>query len=172
MLGRAAAVLAGAGGQAAAGVPAGGSIRRAAPRLARAALAGGIGLAVVGGVAAVAEPAQAAVDPGTALRAVALSSGDPRPLVQAAILENACRLLPDTRAAEPVPHLKTALASYAATGAGRDAARVRSLLRTRGGARRLEDPSGLSAMLRPAIWCAVTSRRSSGRHRDGTAAHR
>jgi len=71
-------------------------------------------------------------DPDIALRAVALSLGDPRPLVRAAVLEDAGRLLPDTRAAEAVPLLETALESYAAAGAERDAARVRSLLRTRG----------------------------------------
>ena len=71
-------------------------------------------------------------DPDIALRAVALSLGDPRPLVRAAVLEDAGRLLPDTRAAEAVPLLETALESYAAAGAERDAARVRSLLRARG----------------------------------------
>ncbi len=71
-------------------------------------------------------------DPDTALRAVALSIGDPRPLVRAAVLEDAGRLLPGARAAEAVPLLETALASYAAYGAERDAARVRSLLRARG----------------------------------------
>jgi DNA-binding NarL/FixJ family response regulator len=71
-------------------------------------------------------------DPDIALRAVALSLGDPRPLVRAAVLEDAGRLLPDNRAAEAVPLLETALESYAAVGAERDAARVRSLLRTRG----------------------------------------
>jgi DNA-binding CsgD family transcriptional regulator len=71
-------------------------------------------------------------DPDTALRAVALSSGDPRPLVRAAVLEDAGRLLPEARAAEAMPLLETALASYAGAGAERDAARVRSLLRARG----------------------------------------
>jgi DNA-binding NarL/FixJ family response regulator len=71
-------------------------------------------------------------DPGIALRAVALSLGDPRPLVRAAVLENAGRLLPGDRTAEAVPLLETALESYAAAGAERDAARVRSLLRARG----------------------------------------
>jgi len=71
-------------------------------------------------------------DPDSALRAVALSGGDPRPLVRAAVLEDAGRLLPDARAAEAVPLLETALESYTAAGAERDAARVRSLLRTRG----------------------------------------
>src|SRR5271170_7154197 len=71
-------------------------------------------------------------DPDTALRAVALSAGDPRPLVRAAVIEDAGRLLPASRAAEAVPLLETARVSYAAVGAGRDAARVRSLLRLRG----------------------------------------
>jgi DNA-binding CsgD family transcriptional regulator len=71
-------------------------------------------------------------DPDIALRAVALSSGDPRPIVRAAMLEDAGRLLPDARAAEAVPILETALECYAATGAERDAARVRGLLRARG----------------------------------------
>jgi len=71
-------------------------------------------------------------DPKGALRAVALSSSDPRPLVRAAVLEDAGRLLPDARAAEAVPLLENALASYVAAGAERDAARVRGLLRARG----------------------------------------
>ena len=68
----------------------------------------------------------------TGLQAVALSIGDPRPLVRAAVLEDAGWLLPGARAAEAVPLLETALASYAEAGAERDAARVRSLLRARG----------------------------------------
>jgi DNA-binding NarL/FixJ family response regulator len=71
-------------------------------------------------------------DPDAALRAVTLSRTDPRPLVRAAILEDAGRLLAGSRAAEAVPLLETALGSYAAAGAERDAARVRSLLRARG----------------------------------------
>ncbi len=71
-------------------------------------------------------------DAETALRAVALSRADPRPLVRAAVLEDAGWLLPDTRAAEAMPLLEQALASYAAAGAERDAARVRMLLRARG----------------------------------------
>jgi DNA-binding CsgD family transcriptional regulator len=71
-------------------------------------------------------------DPDAALQAVALSSADPRPLVRARVLEDAGRLLPDVRRAEAVPLFETALASYAAAGAERDAARVRSLLRARG----------------------------------------
>jgi DNA-binding NarL/FixJ family response regulator len=71
-------------------------------------------------------------DPDTALRAVTLSAADPRPLVRAAVIEDAGRLLPASRAAEAIPLLEAALESYAAVGAGRDAARVRSLLRIRG----------------------------------------
>jgi DNA-binding NarL/FixJ family response regulator len=71
-------------------------------------------------------------DPDAALRAVALSAADSRPLVRAAVIEDAGRLLPASRAAEAIPLLETALASYAAAGAGLDAARVRSLLRIRG----------------------------------------
>jgi DNA-binding CsgD family transcriptional regulator len=70
-------------------------------------------------------------DPDAALRAVELGRADPRPLVRAAALEDAGRLLPDTGAAA-VPLLETALGCYAAAGAERDAARVRSLLRARG----------------------------------------
>ncbi|HEY6492043.1 MAG TPA: AAA family ATPase [Trebonia sp.] len=67
-----------------------------------------------------------------ALRAVALSDGDPRPLVRAEVLTDAGRMLPRTRAAQAVPLLQAALAAYAAAGAERDAARVRSLLRAHG----------------------------------------
>jgi DNA-binding CsgD family transcriptional regulator len=68
----------------------------------------------------------------SALQAVRLSAADPRRLVRAAVLEDAGRLLPDARSAEAVPLLETALASYAAAGAERDAARVRGLLHARG----------------------------------------
>jgi DNA-binding NarL/FixJ family response regulator len=71
-------------------------------------------------------------DPDAALRAVALGQADPRPLVRAAMLEDAGRLLPGARSAEAVPLLETALGCYAEAGAERDAARVRSLLRARG----------------------------------------
>ncbi len=71
-------------------------------------------------------------DPDIALRAVAAGDNDPRPLVRATVLEDAGRLLPASRAAEAVPLLETALDRYTAAGAERDAARVRSLLRTRG----------------------------------------
>ena len=71
-------------------------------------------------------------DPEAARQAVTLSSADPRPLVRASVLEDAGRLLPASRAADAVPLLETALASYSAAGAERDAARVRSLLRARG----------------------------------------
>ncbi len=71
-------------------------------------------------------------DPDLALQAVARSSGDTRPLVRAAMLEDAGRLLPASRTAEAVPLLETALGRYCGAGAERDAARVRSLLRARG----------------------------------------
>jgi DNA-binding NarL/FixJ family response regulator len=71
-------------------------------------------------------------DPDTALRAVVLSGADPRPLVRAAVAEDAGRLLPRGRTAQAAPLLETALAAYIAAGAERDAARVRSLLRARG----------------------------------------
>jgi DNA-binding CsgD family transcriptional regulator len=71
-------------------------------------------------------------DADLALRAVELSRGDPRPLVLAALLEDAGRLLPAGRGAEAVPLLETALGRYCEAGAERDAARVRSLLRARG----------------------------------------
>ncbi|HSZ38961.1 MAG TPA: AAA family ATPase [Trebonia sp.] len=71
-------------------------------------------------------------DAETALRAVALSDDDPRPLVRARVLEDAGRLLAGDRAAEGVPLLETALAAYLSAGAERDAARVRGLLRARG----------------------------------------
>ncbi|HEY1704390.1 MAG TPA: AAA family ATPase [Trebonia sp.] len=71
-------------------------------------------------------------DPDRALEAIALSEDDPRPLVRAVMIEDAGRLLPDVRAAEAVPLLESALASYAEAGAERDAARVRGLLRARG----------------------------------------
>jgi DNA-binding NarL/FixJ family response regulator len=71
-------------------------------------------------------------DPDIALQAVTRSSVDPRPLVRAAMLEDAGRLLPASRAAQAVPLLETALVAYSDAGAERDAARVRSLLRARG----------------------------------------
>ena len=71
-------------------------------------------------------------DPDAALRAVTLGSGDPRSLVRAAVIEDAGRLLEDARATEAITLLETALESYDAAGAERDAARVRSLLRARG----------------------------------------
>ncbi|HEX6518542.1 MAG TPA: AAA family ATPase [Streptosporangiaceae bacterium] len=70
-------------------------------------------------------------DADAALRAVALIAADPRPLVRAAVLEEAGRLLP-AQADEAVPLLEEALAAYADCGADRDVARVHGLLRTRG----------------------------------------
>jgi DNA-binding CsgD family transcriptional regulator len=71
-------------------------------------------------------------DADAALRAVALGSPDPRPLVRAAMLEDAARLLPADRAAEAVPLAEEARAAYEASGAERDVARVRSQLRALG----------------------------------------
>ncbi|MFG1911450.1 AAA family ATPase [Kribbella sp. NPDC048928] len=71
-------------------------------------------------------------DAEVALRAVARSNGDPRPLVLGAVLEDAGRLLPDARTPEAVPLLESALSLYADAGAQRDVSRVRSLLRIRG----------------------------------------
>ncbi|WP_165552914.1 helix-turn-helix transcriptional regulator [Kribbella speibonae] len=71
-------------------------------------------------------------DADTALLAVARSDGDPRSLVVASVLEDAGRLLPETRTPEAVPLLESSLELYAAAGAQRDASRVRSLLRIRG----------------------------------------
>ena len=71
-------------------------------------------------------------DPDIALRAAELSSADPRPLIRAAVLEDAGTLLGDPRSAEAVPLFETALAVCTAAGAERDAARIRSLLRARG----------------------------------------
>lgn len=67
-------------------------------------------------------------DADAALCAVTLSAADPRPLVRAAVLEEAGRLLPAARADEAVPLLEEALTAYADCGADR----VRGLLRTRG----------------------------------------
>lgn len=90
-------------------------------------------------------------DADAALRAAALSSADPRPLIRAAVLEDAGRLLPDARAAEAIPLLETALAAYAAAGAERDSARVRSLLRARG----VRPPAGGSSR-NASKWPALT----------------
>lgn len=66
------------------------------------------------------------------LQAVQLHQADPRPLVRAAVLEDAAGLLPDTRHAEALPLLDSALELYATAGAERSAARVRGALRARG----------------------------------------
>ena len=71
-------------------------------------------------------------DADTALLAVARSNGDPRSLVVASVLEDAGRLLPESRTPEAVPLLESSLELYAAAGAQRDASRVHSLLRIRG----------------------------------------
>jgi len=70
-------------------------------------------------------------DADAALRAVTLSAADPRPLIRAAVIEEAGRLLP-AGAGEAVPLLEEALVLYADCGADRDVARVHGLLRTRG----------------------------------------
>lgn len=67
-----------------------------------------------------------------ALRAAARASDDPRPLVRAAVLEDAGRLPPAARAKEAVTALARALEAYSAAGAERDAARVRAAMRARG----------------------------------------
>lgn len=71
-------------------------------------------------------------DADTALLAVARSNGDPCSLVVASVLEDAGRLLPESRTPEAVPLLESSLELYAAAGAQRDASRVHSLLRIRG----------------------------------------
>ncbi len=57
---------------------------------------------------------------------------DPRPLVRAAVLEDAGRLLPERAKHEAVGYLDEALSLQSAAGAERDAARTRRLLRDRG----------------------------------------
>ncbi|HXW47765.1 MAG TPA: AAA family ATPase, partial [Streptosporangiaceae bacterium] len=69
------------------------------------------------------------------LQAVQLHQADPRPLVRAAVLEDVAGLLPNTRQAEALPLLDSALELYATAGAERSAARVRGALRARGARR-------------------------------------
>jgi DNA-binding CsgD family transcriptional regulator len=87
---------------------------------------------------AAATHAQALIEdsPELALQAVDLHSADPRPMIRAAALEDAGRLLlaaprEETREAG-ISHLEAALGLYANAGADHDAARVRRLLRARG----------------------------------------
>jgi DNA-binding CsgD family transcriptional regulator len=71
-------------------------------------------------------------DSALGLQAAELHRADPRPLVRAAVLEDAAGLLPAGREVEAVPLLDAALELYAAAGAERGAARVRGALRARG----------------------------------------
>jgi DNA-binding CsgD family transcriptional regulator len=74
-------------------------------------------------------------DADLAARALGLQAGDPRPLVRAAALVDAARLLDPTRSAEALPLLDEALDLYRTAAAERDCARVRRLLRERGARR-------------------------------------
>jgi len=60
---------------------------------------------------------------------------DPRPLVPAAALEDAGRLLPEKAKGKAIGYLDEALSLLSSAGAERDAARVRRLLRDRGAQR-------------------------------------
>jgi len=71
-------------------------------------------------------------DPERALAAVRAYRCDPRPLVRAAALEDAGRLLPAQAKDDAVGYLDEALGLQSAASAERDAARVRRLLRDRG----------------------------------------
>jgi DNA-binding NarL/FixJ family response regulator len=84
-------------------------------------------------------------DAGRALAAAAAYRSDPRPLVRAAALEDAGRLLPQRATDEAVGYLDEALMLQSATGAERDAARVRRLLRERGVQRAGGRPSPAAA---------------------------
>jgi DNA-binding CsgD family transcriptional regulator len=86
------------------------------------------------GLSAAALHARALLDRDTerALAAVQAYRGDPRPLVRAAALADAGRLLLERAKDEAVGYLDEALRLQSAAGAERDAARVRRLLRDRG----------------------------------------
>jgi DNA-binding CsgD family transcriptional regulator len=71
-------------------------------------------------------------DPEQALAAVRAYHADPRPLVRAAVLEDAGRMLRDRAREQAVGYLDEALRLQSAAGAGRDAGRVRHLLRELG----------------------------------------
>jgi DNA-binding CsgD family transcriptional regulator len=71
-------------------------------------------------------------DPERAQAAARDYQSDPRPLVRAAAVEDAGRLLPERAKGEAVGYLDEALRLQSAAGAERDAARVRRLLRDRG----------------------------------------
>ena len=74
-------------------------------------------------------------DPERAIAAARAYRCDPRPLVRAAALEDAGRMLPERARDEAVAYLDEALRLQSAAGAERDAARVRRLLRDRGAQR-------------------------------------
>jgi ATP/maltotriose-dependent transcriptional regulator MalT len=74
-------------------------------------------------------------DSDLALAAVQAYRRDPRPLVRAAALEDAGRLLGERAKDEAVGYLDEALGLQSAAGADRDAARVRRLLRDHGAQR-------------------------------------
>lgn len=82
-------------------------------------------------------------DPEAAEEALELLDGCQEPLLRAAALEDAGRLVPDSRATEAVDRLDAALDIYNEVGATRDAARLRGMLRRRG-VRRPGSPSGAS----------------------------
>ena len=79
-------------------------------------------------------------DPERALAAVEAYRDDPRPLVRAAALEDAGRLLGERAKDEAVGYLDEALRLHSAAGAERDAARVRRLLRDYGAQRAQRAP--------------------------------
>ena len=84
-------------------------------------------------------------DEDLALAAVQAYRGDPRPLVRAAALEDAGRLLGGRAKDEAVGYLDEALTLQSAAGADRDAARVRRLLRDRGAQRAPDRPDPAAA---------------------------
>ncbi len=71
-------------------------------------------------------------DPERAVAAAHSYEGDPRPLVRAAALEDASRVLPQRPKDEAVSYLDEALALQSAAGAERGAAPIRRMLRDRG----------------------------------------
>jgi DNA-binding CsgD family transcriptional regulator len=83
-------------------------------------------------------------DPELALQALELHRDDPRPLVRASALEDAGRLMPIGRREEAVSLLDESLLLYSGTGAERDSARVRSLLREKGARRASGGPRSSS----------------------------
>ena len=89
------------------------------------------------GLRAAALHARALLDPDLERARATLEAyrDDPRPLVRAAALEDAARLLGECAKDEAVGHLDEALRLHSAAGAERDAARVRRLLRASGAQR-------------------------------------